>query len=178
MRNLRAFLPAAVMLAGCAFIARARSQSAVPLAGSLQAVLSDLPGYRIEEQHYSGEFGPLQLLASFTEQRVKNRDSGERLLRRANSFGSVGARYRLGNWRIGGEALASSNREDFEVRDPFGTVKLSGYSILNLTTSYQFTLHSRIALKVENALDKQYELVRGYNTQGRSLFVSLAHEFK
>ena len=130
------------------------------------------------EISYSGEFGPLQLLASFTEQRVKNRDSGERLLRRANSFGSVGARYRLGNWRIGGEALASSNREDFEVRDPFGTVKLSGYSILNLTTSYQFTPHSRIALEVENALDTQYELVRGYNTQGRSLFVSLAHEFK
>ena len=127
---------------------------------------------------YSGEFGPVELLASFTEQRSKNRDTGERLLRRANSFGSVGARYRLGDWRIGGEILASSNREDFEVRDPFGKVKLSRYSVLNLTTSYQFTPHSRVALKVENAFDKQYELVRGYNTQGRSFFVSLALEFK
>ena len=130
------------------------------------------------EISYSGEFGPVELLASFTEQRSKNRDTGERLLRRANSFGSVSAAYRLGGWRIGGEVLASGNREDFEVRDPFGKVKLSGYAVLNLTTSYQFTPHSRVALKVENALDKQYELVRGYNTQGRSFFVSVAHEFK
>ena len=130
------------------------------------------------EVSYSGEFESVQLLASFTEQRSKNRDTGERLLRRANRFGSLGAQYRLGDWRIGGEVLASGNREDFEVRDPFGKVKLSGYALLNLTTSYQFAPNSRVALKVENALDKQYELVRGYNTQGRSFFVSLAHEFK
>ncbi len=130
------------------------------------------------ELSYSGEFGPVQLRASFTEQRSKNSDTGERLLRRANSFGSLGAQYRLGNWRMGGEVLASGNREDFEVREPFGKAKLSGYSVVNLTTSYQFTPNSRVALKVENALDKQYELVRGYNTQGRSFFVSVAHEFK
>lgn len=55
VRRVQAFLPAVVMLAGCAFIARARSQAAVPLAHSLQEVLSDLPGYRIEEQHFSAE---------------------------------------------------------------------------------------------------------------------------
>lgn len=55
MRRVGAFLPAVLMMAGCAFIARARSQSAVPLAGSLDAVLSDLPGYRIEERHFSAE---------------------------------------------------------------------------------------------------------------------------
>ncbi len=55
MRRVHAFLPALVLLAGCAFIARARSQSGVPLAGSLQAVLSNLPGYRIDEQHVSAE---------------------------------------------------------------------------------------------------------------------------
>ena len=130
------------------------------------------------ELSYSGEFGPLQLRASFTEQRAKNLDSGERLLRRANRFGSLGAQYRLGDWRIGAELLASGNREDFEVRDPFGKVELSGYSVVNLTSSYQFTPSSRVAFKLENAFDKQYELVRGYNTQGRSFFVNLAHEFK
>ena len=130
------------------------------------------------ELSYTGELGPLELRASFTEQRSKNLDTSERLLRRANRFGSLGAQYRLGDWRIGGEVLASGNREDFEIREPFGKVKLSGYSVVNLTTSYQFTPSSRVALKVENALDKQYELVRGYNTQGRSFFVSLAHAFK
>jgi vitamin B12 transporter len=129
------------------------------------------------ELSYSGEFGPVQLRASFTEQRSTNRETGERLLRRANRFGSVGAQYRLGDWRFGSEVLASGNREDFDVEGP-GILKLGGYSVLNLTTSYQFTPNSRVALKLENAFDKQYELVRGYNTQGRSFFVSLAHEFK
>ncbi len=130
------------------------------------------------ELSYSGEFGPLQLRASFTEQRSKNRDTGERLLRRANRFGSLDAQYRLGNWRMGAGMLASGDREDFEVRDPFGKVKLSGYSVVNLTSSYQFLPRSRVAFRLENIFDKQYELVRGYNTQGRSFFVSLAHEFK
>ena len=43
------------MLAGSVFIVRARSQAAVPLAGSLNAVLSNLSGYRIDEQHFSAE---------------------------------------------------------------------------------------------------------------------------
>ena len=155
------------------------------IVGVLDPVTFNFPATNVDKSEskgveisYSGEFGPVQLLASFTEQRSKNRDADERLLRRANRFGSLGAQYRLGDWRIGGEVLASGNREDFEVRDPFGKVRLSGYALLNLTTSYQFAPNSRVALKVENALDKQYELVRGYNTQGRSFFVSLAHEFK
>jgi EpsI family protein len=74
MRNLRAFLPAAVMLAGCAFVARARSQSAVPLAGSLKAILSDLPGYRIEEQHYSAEERRVAGMSDYVS-RVYFRDS-------------------------------------------------------------------------------------------------------
>ena len=155
------------------------------IVGVLDPVTFNFPATNVDKSEskgveisYSGEFGPVQLLASFTEQRSKNRDAGERLLRRANRFGSLGAQYRLGDWRIGGEVLASGNREDFEIREPFGKVKLSGYSVVNLTTSYQFAPSSRVALKVENALDKQYELVRGYNTHGRSFFVSLAHEFK
>ena len=130
------------------------------------------------ELSYTGELGPLELRASFTEQRSKNLDTSERLLRRANRFGSLGAQYRFGDWRTGAEVLASGNREDFEVRAPFGKVALSGYSVVNLTASYQFRPNSGVAFRLENVFDTQYELVRGYNTQGRSFFVSLTHAFK
>ncbi len=130
------------------------------------------------ELSYSGELGPLELRASFTEQRSKNLDTSERLLRRANRFGSLGAQLRLGDWRTGAEVLASGNREDFEVRAPFGKVALSGYSVVNLTASYQFRPNSGVAFRLENGFDTQYELVRGYNTQGRSFFVNFTHAFK
>ena len=130
------------------------------------------------ELSYTGELGPLELRASFTEQRSKNLDTSERLLRRANRFGSLGAQYRFGDWRTGAEVLASGNREDFEVRAPFGKVALSGYSLVNLTASYQFRPNSGVAFRLENVFDTQYELVRGYNTQGRSFFVNFTHAFK
>ena len=130
------------------------------------------------ELSYTGELGPLELRASFTEQRFENLDTSERLLRRANRFGSLGAQYRFGDWRTGAEVLASGNREDFEVRAPFGKVALNGYSLVNLTASYQFRPDSGVAFRLENVFDTQYELVRGYNTQGRSFFVNFTHAFK
>ena len=74
MRNVRAYLPAAVLLAGCAFVGRARSQSGVPLAGSLQGVLSDVPGYRIDEQHFSAEERRVAGMSDYVS-RVYFRDS-------------------------------------------------------------------------------------------------------
>jgi EpsI family protein len=53
MRNVRAFLPAFVLLVGCAFIWNARSQRPVPLAAPLSTVLPDVPGYRMQEQQLS-----------------------------------------------------------------------------------------------------------------------------
>src|SRR5262245_48976493 len=55
MRDYRAFLPAAVLLMGCAFVLRARSQDAVPLAAPLDQVLDTLPGYRVPRQQLSDD---------------------------------------------------------------------------------------------------------------------------
>jgi EpsI family protein len=55
MHKLRAYAPAVVLLAGCAFMLNARSQRAVPLAGRLAQVLADVPGYRVENQQLSAE---------------------------------------------------------------------------------------------------------------------------
>ena len=55
MRNLRRFLPAAVLAMGCVFVWNARSQSAVPLSAPLAGVLLEVTGYRTEEQRLSTE---------------------------------------------------------------------------------------------------------------------------
>jgi EpsI family protein len=50
MRKLRPFIPAFVLLVGCAFIWNARAQKPVRLASPLTSVLADLPGYRVQDQ--------------------------------------------------------------------------------------------------------------------------------
>jgi EpsI family protein len=55
MYKLRAYMPAMVLLAGCAFIWQTRSQRRMPLAAPLATVLPSVPGYRAEDQHVSDD---------------------------------------------------------------------------------------------------------------------------
>jgi EpsI family protein len=55
MWNLRRFLPAFVLLVGCAFVWNARSQKAVRLVAPLSTILADVPGYRAQEQRLSND---------------------------------------------------------------------------------------------------------------------------
>jgi EpsI family protein len=55
-RPLRAYLPAIILAVGCVLLFQGtRGQEAVPLAGSLDRILANVDGYRIEEQHVSDE---------------------------------------------------------------------------------------------------------------------------
>src|SRR3954470_9198298 len=54
--QLRTYLPAAILIAGCALLFQGtRSQAAVPLAGPLDRVLAQVDGYSIQEQTVSDE---------------------------------------------------------------------------------------------------------------------------
>jgi EpsI family protein len=53
MRNLWRFLPALVLLVGCAFVWNARAQKPVHLIAPLATILPYMPGYRAQEQRLS-----------------------------------------------------------------------------------------------------------------------------
>ena len=55
MPSIRAFAPAAILSLGCAFIWNARTQAAVPLVKSLDAVMPSMAGYRVQNQVLSEE---------------------------------------------------------------------------------------------------------------------------
>lgn len=74
MRSLRAYPPAAILLVGCALVWNARSQHALPLAGSLTSVLREMPGYGIREQTLSEEEQRVAGMTSFVA-RAYVRDS-------------------------------------------------------------------------------------------------------
>jgi len=55
MAKLRAYVPALILLVGCAFIWQTHSQRAVPLAAPLTTVLPEIPGYTTHDQHISDD---------------------------------------------------------------------------------------------------------------------------
>lgn len=98
------------------------------------------------------------------------------LIRRSKAFGSFGIAKGFGPWRLGAELLASGRRFDNDIVT-FTRVDLAPYELLNLTAHYQFGKQITLSARLENALDKQYTLADGYNTQGRKLSVNLSHQF-
>ena len=55
------------------------------------------------------------------------------------------------------------------------TTKLGGYGLLNLRTSYDFTDDLTVYLNRNNALDKDYEVARGYKTHGKTTTLGLTY---
>lgn len=64
MLDLRPYVPAAVLLVGCALVWDARSQVAMPLSAPMKSVLSEVPGYEVVDQAISPEE---QQVAGMTE---------------------------------------------------------------------------------------------------------------
>lgn len=104
---------------------------------------------------------------SITLQDAENASTGNALLRRPDRKWASVVDYQFDNGlSLGGDLLLSSDREDFGA-------SLPGYSLLNLRAAFAFSPSWRLETRVENALDKRYELAHGYNTLDRSVIVAI-----
>src|SRR6185369_664731 len=107
--------------------------------------------------------------SSLTIQNPRNQDSGSQLLRRPKqkleSTVERGFGERL---RAGAEVVVSGKRDDV------GNVTLPGYALVNLRATYALGTAWRVGLRLENVLDRNYELAHGYNTPGSAGFVEIA----
>jgi len=102
-------------------------------------------------------------------QNPKDRDTGDRLLRRARYSLNARVGYTLDHWRLGADLLHSGNRMDF------GGVTLDSYTLVNLDASYRFTPEWQLFAKLENAFDENYQLASGYNTAGRTAYLGIRY---
>lgn len=98
----------------------------------------------------------------------------ERLLRRAQENFTLGASRRFGPHQLAVDLLYAGQREDFG----FPQVGMPAYWLANLSGSFAVNENWTLLARVENLLDEDYELARGFNTMGRSLFVAARHEFR
>ncbi|MCC5859009.1 MAG: TonB-dependent receptor [Ectothiorhodospiraceae bacterium] len=103
-------------------------------------------------------------------QDARDREEGDRLLRRARRSGQLEAAYMAGPFTVGGEWELVGPRPDV------GDVDVAGYGLLNLGAGWHPTGDFTLRLNLENVLDKDYTVVDGYNTPGRAVFLSARWE--
>jgi vitamin B12 transporter len=113
--------------------------------------------------------GGVNLGASLDLQNPRDLVSGKQLARRSKQHGTLSADSRVGAWLLGAEAQFSGHRFD----DAANTVRLGGYSLLNLSASTPFAKDWTLLARVDNLADKKYELARTYATAGRSFYVGV-----
>jgi vitamin B12 transporter len=128
-----------------------------------------------EELSYAGEFGDTRLKANATWQNPRNTTTGQELLRRAKQFANLAVTQHIGSWEAGGEWQYSGARQDADI-NTFAPVTLPSYQLFNLNARYQVEKNISVSARIDNLFNRDYMLVHGYNTLGRTLFVGLNYQ--
>ncbi len=106
--------------------------------------------------------------AAYTFDDARDATTDQQLLRRPkNKFTAVVDRRFGEHLRAGAEVMSADRAADIA-----GSV-LPGYAILNLRATYALNYDWSFTGRLENLFDRDYALVRGYNTPGRSAFLEV-----
>jgi vitamin B12 transporter len=113
--------------------------------------------------------------AGVTLQDPRDAITGARLLRRARENATLALSRRIGGHEFAIDLLHAGERRDFGIPQP---VAMPAYWLANLSARIALGPRFTILARAENLFDEDYELARGFNTMGRSLFVALRHDFR
>jgi vitamin B12 transporter len=114
----------------------------------------------------------LVLRAGYTYNLARDKETGEALLRRPKHKLTADVNYRFldkGNLNLGLVYVGRRTDDDFSSWPPT-TVRLKGYTLVNLAGSYDVTKNLQFFGRVDNLLDREYEEVYGYGTPGISAY--------
>ena len=149
------------------------------LAGLIQYVPIDPVNYVYQAQNVAsarirglallGEWrgGPWRVRGWGELQDPRDLADGSTLLRRARR--NVGTSIA---WE-GGRGYAQLEAQSAGPRPDFGGGSMGGYALLSLGAGVRLGAHAGAQLRLDNALDRRYELASGYNTPGRSVTLAL-----
>jgi vitamin B12 transporter len=92
------------------------------------------------------------------------------LLRRPELKGFASLSYQFANnTSLGSEISAFSDRND-----SYGT--LPGYTLVNLLADWKISPEWQIEARLENLFNIQYQLIDGYNTADRSIYLRIIYQ--
>ena len=116
------------------------------------------------------QYGATGLRASVDFLQPTNDSTGNQLRWRSKQVYQIAAERRINNLVLGAEFQFNGKRyNDAENRRPLG-----GYGLVNMTAAYDFNKNVGVQVRWNNALNKDYTTVYGYNTPGSNVFVNLS----
>ena len=101
-------------------------------------------------------------------------NAGLRKARRPNRSISLNLSKTSGKWKRNINWIAKSRTQD---KPDHSNGENGGYALLNLSTSYDFNENLTVYLNRNNALDKNYEMAKGYKTLGKTSTLGLTYTF-
>jgi vitamin B12 transporter len=110
-----------------------------------------------------------QVRGSLDLQSPRDDATGLQLPRRALRHGAVAITQAIGPLNLGAEVIASSLRYD----DAANTIKMGGYTILNLTAEWPLGQGVSLFARGDNVFNKNYQLAAGYSTGGAQAFIGV-----
>lgn len=111
------------------------------------------------------------LAANLDLQSPEDVKTGKLLPRRARRHGSISLVRAMERYDVRAEIIANGARFD----DKANTKRLDGYAVVHLGLDYRLGKDLHLNARLDNVFDEPYELAKGYNTQGRSLFIGLLY---
>lgn len=113
--------------------------------------------------------------AEATLQDPRDRQTDERLLRRARENYVLAVERVAGRLALGADVSYAGDRTDVAFPSP---VNLGAYTLVNATARFAVTDRWSVQARLDNAFDEDYTLVYGYNTAGRSLTLATRFAFQ
>jgi vitamin B12 transporter len=114
-------------------------------------------------------FGTLSLAGSIDLGNPRDDATGNLLPRRAREHGALSLAQTLGPVRVGAELAASSYRYD----DAANTVRLPGYTLVNLTLEWTPLPAITVFVRADNVFNVDYSLAADYSTGGAMVTAGL-----
>lgn len=121
----------------------------------------------------------LLLRAGYTYNLARDKETGAALLRRPKHKLTADINYRFwdkANLNLGLVYVGRRADDDFNTW-PATTVRLKGYTLVNLAGSYDVTKNLQLFGRIDNLLDREYEEVLGYGTPGIGAYAGLKVSF-
>ncbi len=124
------------------------------------------------EGRYRFDAIDLELSANWTHIFSLSDDSGKPILRVPHNEGNLFIDYLITpNIHLGANLKYVGKRTDY------GDVILGSYTLLNLSYTQEIGSRLTLSLQAHNVLDRNYETIKGYSTEGRSIYGKVEYKF-
>ncbi len=129
------------------------------------------------EAAWTYQSDPWSLQAEASIQDPRNLDDDSQLLRRTKHSFTLSGTRRLGRAEFGADLLSAGARSDVDVVSG-APVQDGGYLLAAVRGKYNLLPQWSVTARLDNALNRRYELANGYNTAGRSATISTRYSFR